>query len=86
MEQKLLTLIAPRTAWILLTACALFWVLSAAGFLKAPVPAPPGVTFLWLYLNLMLLLASGLVALLAGGILLLRRLPAGRNARETDKS
>ena len=84
MEQKLPTLIAPRTAWILLAACALFWVLSAAGLFEAPVAAPPGVTFLWMYLNLMLLLASALVAVLAAGILVLRRFPLGSGTRETE--
>lgn len=86
MEQKLLTFIAPRTAWLLLAVCALFWVLSATGLLEAPISAPPGVTFLWMYLNLMLLLASGLVSMLAAGVLVLRGFPSGSGTRKRDDS
>ena len=62
MEQKLLAFVSRRTAWILLGACIAFWVVSAAGFLEAPLGTPPTLMFLWMYCSLMIALGSAPVA------------------------
>ncbi|MCQ1955930.1 hypothetical protein NNX39_05335 [Arthrobacter sp. zg-Y826] len=73
MKQKLITLVSPRTAWLILGVCIVFWVVSAAGFLDAPLGTPPGLMFLWLYCNLMMALATTLAAAAAVAALVLHR-------------
>lgn len=77
MEQKLLALVSRRTAWILLAACLAFWLVSAVGLLEAPLGTPATMMFLWMYCNLMIALASTLVAAAAVAVLVLHR-NAGR--------
>ncbi|MCQ1946224.1 MULTISPECIES: hypothetical protein [unclassified Arthrobacter] len=73
MEQKLLTLLSRRTAWILLAVCAAFWLVLATGFLEAPLGTPPTLMFLWMYCSLMLALGSVPVAAAAVAALVLHR-------------
>lgn len=81
MEQKILSFVSPRMAWIILAGCVAFWLASAADLLEAPPGTPSGLTFLWLYANLMLALASTLVAVGAVAVLVLhRRAGAGKRA------
>ncbi|MCC9173969.1 hypothetical protein [Arthrobacter sp. zg-Y179] len=56
MEQKLLALVRRRTAWIVLAACAAYWLALVAGFLEAPLGTPPTLMFLWMYCSLMIAL------------------------------
>ncbi|MCC9205795.1 hypothetical protein [Arthrobacter sp. zg-Y769] len=80
MEQKLLTLLSRRTAWILLAACAAFWLVLAIGFLEAPLGTPPTLMFLWMYCSIMIALGSAPVAAAAVAALVLHRSEGGRGA------
>ncbi|MCC3294409.1 hypothetical protein LJ756_07200 [Arthrobacter sp. zg-Y411] len=84
MEQKILSFVSPRTAWIVLAGCVAFWLASAADLLEAPPGTPPTMTFLWLYANLMLALASTLVAVGAVAVLVLHRRAAAGNQPAVD--
>ena len=82
MEQKLLTVISRRTAWIVLGVCIVFWFLLAAGFLEAPLGMPAAIMFLWMYLSLIVALASTLVAAGAVTALVLHRRGRAGDAEE----
>lgn len=82
MEQKLLTVISRRTAWIVLGVCIVFWFLLAAGFLEAPLGMPAAIMFLWMYLSLIVALASTLVAAGAVAALVLHRRGRAGDAEE----
>ncbi|MCQ1948606.1 hypothetical protein NNX28_01520 [Arthrobacter sp. zg-Y859] len=71
MEQKLLALVRRRTAWIVLAACAAYWLVLAAGFLEAPLGTPPTLMFLWMYCSVMIALGSAPVAVAAVAALVL---------------
>ena len=71
--QKLLTLVSRRTAWIVLAACAAFWLALGTGFLQAPLGTPPTLMFLWMYCSLMIALGSVPVAAAAVAALVLHR-------------
>ena len=73
MEQKLLAFVSRRTAWIVLAACAAFWLALGLGILEAPLGTPPTVMFLWMYCSLMIALGSALVAVAAVAALVLTR-------------
>ena len=70
MEQKLLAFVSRRTAWIVLAACAAFWLALGLGVLEAPLGTPPTLMFLWMYCSLMIALGSALVAVAAVAALL----------------
>lgn len=83
MEHKLRSALPPRTAWILIGASVLFWVLSALGLLQMPASVPPMLMFLWLYLNAFAMLASTVAVAAAVAALVLHRRSAGpAGARE----
>ncbi|MCC3275530.1 hypothetical protein LJ753_06550 [Arthrobacter sp. zg-Y20] len=84
MKQKLITLVSQRTAWLLLAVCIAFWVVSAAGFLEAPLGTPAALMFLWMYCNLMVALATTLAAAAAVAALVLHR-SAKTTARERGR-
>ncbi|UWX97050.1 hypothetical protein N2K95_15715 [Arthrobacter zhaoxinii] len=84
MEQTLLSLLSRRTAWILLAACTVFWLVLAAGFLEAPMGTPPTLMFLWMYSSLMIALASAPVAAAAVAALVLHRAEDRAEPGETD--
>ncbi len=73
MEQKLLSLVSRRTAWILLAGCVAFWVVLALGLLEAPLGTPATLMFLWMYCALMGALACTLLAAAAVAALILHR-------------
>ncbi|MCC3300832.1 hypothetical protein [Arthrobacter sp. zg-Y895] len=80
MEQKLLALVRRRTAWIVLAACAAYWLALWAGFLEAPLGTPPTLMFLWMYCTLMIALGSAPVAAAAVAALFLHRSAARAGA------
>ena len=71
MEQKLLSLVSRRTAWLLLAGCVAFWVVLALGLLEAPLGTPATLMFLWMYCALMGALACTLLAAAAVAALVL---------------
>ena len=76
MEQKLQNLLyslPTRTAWIIVSGCAAFWLICLTGVLIPPVSAPTSITLIWFYAMLMLVLASGLAVIGAATVLVLRR-------------
>ena len=73
MEHKLRSALPPRTAWILIGACVLFWVLSALGLLQMPASVPSILMFFWLYLNALAALASAVAVAAAVAALVLHR-------------
>lgn len=73
MEHRLRSAISPRSAWILIGACVLFWVLSAFGLLRLPASVPSPLTFFWLYLNALAALLSAMAVAAAIGALVLHR-------------
>ena len=73
MEQKLRSALSPRTAWILIGACIIFWIISAFGLLQLPASAPSLLTFFWLYLNALAALASAVAVAAAVAALVLHR-------------
>lgn len=73
MEQKLLSALPARTAWIVLGLCTLFWLLSALGLLQLSASVPPLFMFFWLYLNALAALLSVLMSGAAVTALLLHR-------------
>ena len=73
MEQKLRSALSPRSAWILIGACIIFWIISALGLLQLPASAPSLLTFFWLYLNALAALASAVAVAAAVAALVLHR-------------
>lgn len=76
MEQKLhylLYSLPTRTAWLIVGACAAFWLICLTGVLTPPVSAPANLTLIWFYAMLMLVLASGLAVIGAAAVLVPRR-------------
>ena len=88
MEQKLLSLVSRRTAWLLLAGCVAFWVVLALGLLEAPLGTPATLMFLWMYCALMGALVSTLLAAAAVAALVLhrsaRRVPDGGTDADAD--
>ncbi|UPO76554.1 hypothetical protein [Arthrobacter sp. Helios] len=73
MEQKLRSALSPRTAWILIGVCIVFWTVSAFGLLQLPADAPSLLMFFWLYLNALAALASAVTVAAAVAALVLHR-------------
>ncbi|MBD7994798.1 hypothetical protein H9639_05745 [Arthrobacter sp. Sa2CUA1] len=73
MEQKLRSTLSPRTAWILIGVCVIFWIISAFGLLQLPTSAPSLLTFFWLYLNALAALTSAVAVAAAVAALVLHR-------------